>query len=68
MAREALQQELNIIEIVKAQRLLKVALKHLLQPEKLSEFKRSTRYKIIDPDKKTEDNLKVEKRGGDIDS
>ena len=55
MAREALQQELNIIEIVKAQRLLKVALKHLLQPEKLSEFKRSTRYKIIDPDEKTED-------------
>ena len=51
-AREALQQELNVIEIVNAQRILKSALNYLLPPQKLEEIKRETRYKIIDPDEK----------------
>ena len=60
MAREKLDKELNIIEIVKSWRYYEQALRHLL-PEKLRlDFKERARYISIDPDPNEEKEKKKE--------
>ena len=52
MARKKLDQEINIIEIVKSRRFFKKALKILLSKKKRMELKERSRYISIDPNKK----------------
>ena len=47
-ARSALFQEINIPEIIKLQRFLKLSMGHLLPPEKLKEIKRQAKTTEID--------------------
>ena len=46
-----MKEELNLIEIIKSQRVLKSALSRLLPPQTLKEIEKGSRYKTIDLDK-----------------
>ena len=58
-ARVALYKEINIPEIIKLHRFLKLSLLHLLPPEKLKEIDKQVSSIVIDPDrdKDEEENL-----------
>lgn len=50
MAREKLNKEINIIEIVKSWRYFELAIKSLLDERQRIDFKEKSRYIAIDPD------------------
>ena len=49
-ALEALNQEIDIIELIKSRRYFKMALRHLLPPKVRMELKERSRYISVDPD------------------
>ena len=53
-----MEQETNIIEIIKSKRYIERALRHLLNEKKRFEFKERSRYIAIDPDEKQEVSLR----------
>ena len=68
-ARGALFEEFNLPEIIKFQRFIKLALGHILPPEKLKEIRKQAKSTVIDPgsesDEKeenlvTKDGVKIE--------
>ena len=50
MARDKLDKEINIIEIVKSWRYFELAIKSLLKERQRIDFKEKSRYIAIDPD------------------
>ena len=54
-ARGALFKEINIPEIIKLHCFLKLALIHLLPPEKIKEMKKQVKSTVIDPDNDCDD-------------
>ena len=50
MARDKLDKEINIIEIVKSWRYFELAIKSLLEERKRIDFKEKSRYIAINPD------------------
>ena len=54
IAREKLNKEINIIEIVKSWRYFNKALNHLLPEKQRLDFKERTRYFTINPDPDTQ--------------
>ena len=54
-ARGALYKEINIPEIIKLHRFLKLSLLYLLPPEKLKEINKRASSTIIDPDRDSDD-------------
>ena len=59
-AREQIQKEVNIVEIVKKLRYVTDALRYLLPETKRFEIKQRNRYIQIDPDKDDQDRIKTE--------
>ena len=49
-AREKLEKELNVIELIKSRRYFAKALKMLVPPETRLRLREQTRYLVIDPD------------------
>ena len=49
-AREKLEKELNVIELIKSRRYFARALKMLVPPETRLRLREETRYLVIDPD------------------
>ena len=60
MARKKLDQEINIIEIVKSWRYFEQALRYLLPQRKRLDFKETTRYITIDPELNEEEKRRKE--------
>ena len=50
MARDRLEKEMNIIELIKSQRYFARALKSLIPREKRLQLREQTRYLVVDPD------------------
>ena len=50
MARDKLDKEINVIEIVKSWRYFELAVKYLLEERKRIDFKEKSRYIAINPD------------------
>ena len=58
MARDKLDKEINIIEIVKSWRYFELAIKSLLEERKRIDFKEKSRYIAINPDPADEQTQK----------
>ena len=58
MARDKLDKEINIIEIVKSWRYFELAVKYLLEERKRIDFKEKSRYIAINPDSADEQTQK----------
>ena len=58
MARDKLDKEINIIEIVKSWRYFELAVKYLLEERKRIDFKEKSRYIAINPDPADEQTQK----------
>ena len=56
MARDRLEKEMNIIELIKSQRYFARALKSLIPREKRLQLREQTRYLVVDPDEEDESN------------
>ena len=54
MARDRLEKEMNIIELIKSQRYFARALKSLIPREKRLQLREQTRYLVVDPDEEDE--------------
>ena len=54
LAQDAMDREIDIIELIKSQRYFKLVIKHLLSPEMRMKIKERSRYIRIDPDETVE--------------
>ena len=60
-AREALLQEFNIIETIRLQRLIKLAILNLLPSCTVKELEERSKFKVIDPDTSDDENEQDQK-------